>query len=83
MGIFMDCKAVQNIIFRYLYGESSADELRHIKTHLDRCRECRAESDIIADILERLRAGLPEDPVPEGFKERMLARIAAAAASAE
>ena len=76
----MDCKAVQNVIFRYLYGESSVDELRHIKAHLDRCRQCRAESDIIADILERLREGLPDEPVPEGFKERMLERILAAAA---
>lgn len=76
----MDCKAIQQVIFRFIYGESSADELRHIKAHLDRCGECRKESEIIAEILERLKGALPDEPVPDGFRERMLARIHAAAA---
>jgi mycothiol system anti-sigma-R factor len=75
----MDCKAIQQLIFRYLYGEASVDELRHIKAHLDRCGHCREESDMIAEILEKLKEALPDEEVPDGFKERMLARIRATA----
>jgi len=71
----MDCKKVQQKIFRFIYGESDEHELRQIKSHLDRCGDCRAESELIADILTQLRNGLPDDPVPDGFKERVLQRI--------
>ena len=75
----MDCKAIQQTIFRYIYGETSVDELKRIKAHLDRCGECRAEGEVIAEILEKLKNALPDDPVPEGFRERMLERIQAVA----
>lgn len=75
----MDCRMVQKLIFRFIYGEADAYELRKIKEHLDICRRCRRESEIIADILEQLRLGLPEDPVPEGFRTRVLARVQALA----
>jgi anti-sigma factor (TIGR02949 family) len=75
----MDCKAIQQVIFRFIYGESSADELRKIKAHLDRCGDCKAEGEVIAEILEKLKGALPDEPVPDGFRERMLARIQAVA----
>jgi len=71
----MDCKMVQQKIYRFIYGESDKDELRMIKAHLERCGACRAEQALIADILEQLRNGMPDDPVPHGFKERVLERI--------
>jgi anti-sigma factor (TIGR02949 family) len=71
----MDCKKVQQQIFRFIYGESDEHELRHIKAHLDRCGDCQAESALIADILTQLKDALPDDPVPDGFKERVLQRI--------
>lgn len=75
----MDCKMVERVIYRYIYGESDATELRKIKDHLDRCGECRRESAIIADILEHMKQAIPDDPVSDGFKERILARIHAEA----
>ncbi|MCH7472586.1 zf-HC2 domain-containing protein [bacterium] len=71
----MDCKKVEKVIFRFIYGESGEHELRRIKEHLDRCGECEKERLIIADILEQLRNGLADDPVPAGFRERVLALI--------
>jgi predicted anti-sigma-YlaC factor YlaD len=71
----MDCRKVERVIFRFIYGESDAYELRKIKEHLDRCGDCRKERDIISDILEQLKCGVPDDPIPDGFRERMLARI--------
>jgi anti-sigma factor (TIGR02949 family) len=71
----MDCKMVERVIFRFIYGESDAHELQKMKEHLDRCGQCRKERDIIAEILAQLKQGLPDEPVPEGFRERVLARI--------
>jgi anti-sigma factor (TIGR02949 family) len=73
----MDCKMVQQKIFRFIYGESDPEELRHINAHLERCGDCRAEQELIADILEQLKRGMPDDPVPHGLKERVLERIQA------
>lgn len=71
----MDCKMVERVIFRFVYGESDSHELNKMKEHLDRCGECRKQRDIIIDILDQLKRGLPDDPVPEGFRERVLQRI--------
>jgi anti-sigma factor (TIGR02949 family) len=71
----MDCKMVERVIYRFIYGESDTHELVKIKEHLERCGECRRERELIEEILEQIKAALPEDPVPAGFRERMLARI--------
>jgi hypothetical protein len=70
---------VQKVIFRFIYGEADAYELRKVKEHLDVCQRCRRESEIIADILDQIRLGLPEEPVPEGFRTRVLERVHALA----
>jgi mycothiol system anti-sigma-R factor len=71
----MDCKKIEQVIFRFLYGEANIEELRHIKEHLDRCGHCRRESEIIALILSQLKDSMTPEPVPEGLKERVLAKI--------
>jgi mycothiol system anti-sigma-R factor len=73
----MDCKKVEQTIFRFLYGESDAHELEHIKAHLDLCGDCRRESEIIGEILTQLRNSMTEDPLPAGMRERILHRIQA------
>jgi predicted anti-sigma-YlaC factor YlaD len=75
----MDCKLVEKKIYQYLYGEGKSYELKKIKEHLDICGRCRKESEIIADILHQLSDGMEDEPVPEGFRERMLRRIQAEA----
>lgn len=71
----MDCKKVEDKIFRFLYGESDTHELEHIKAHLDRCGECRRQSEIIGEILTQVRNCLTDDPLPEGLRDRILLRI--------
>ena len=75
----MDCKLVQQKIYRFIYGECDAYELRKIKEHLEVCNQCRQECELIEDILGQLKNGLPEDPVPAGFRDRVLERIHAIA----
>lgn len=68
----MDCKAIQQQIFNFIYGEGTPFELRKTKEHLDKCGHCKEESKIIEQILRRLSEGIEDDPVPEGFRERVL-----------
>lgn len=74
----MDCKAIQQAIYRFVYGESDSTELRQIKSHLDRCKECRQESDLITDILGKLKSHATAERgagLPDGCRERILGKI--------
>lgn len=71
----MDCKMVQQKIYSFIYGESSEHELRKIKEHLERCGDCSKEYALIEDILAQMKSSLPDDPVPDGFRERVLDNI--------
>jgi len=75
----MDCKKVQKQIFRFIYGESDVFELRAIKAHLEICNACEAEHKIIEGILVQMKSSVPDDPVPDGFKERVLSQVRALA----
>ena len=66
---------IENVIYRFIYGESSSAELRNIKKHLDRCGHCEREKAIIGEILQHLKDGLEDDPLPDGLRERLLAKI--------
>lgn len=71
----MDCRKVETVIYRFLYGEANIEELRHIKIHLDKCGHCYRESEIIAEILGQLKDSMESEPVPEGMRDRLLAKI--------
>lgn len=76
----MDCKAVQKVIYRFVYGESDSTELLQVKRHLDRCRECEQERALIGDILSRIKDVAESEKsesqaLPEGCRERILSAI--------
>jgi hypothetical protein len=74
----MDCKAVQKVIYRFVYGESDSAELQLVKRHLDRCRECEQERALITDILSKITTAAKDDgpeALPTGCRERILAAI--------
>jgi hypothetical protein len=80
----MDCKKFQQVIYRFIYGESNTIELRKIKAHLERCQGCEKERLIIEDILVQLKTDASDcqEPCPDGMKERLLSRIKADAKEA-
>ena len=59
-----------------LYGEERAAALAHLET----CRPCRREVALLTDAADEIRLLVPEVEPPEGFEQRVVARIAAAAA---
>jgi predicted anti-sigma-YlaC factor YlaD len=70
----MDCKAIQQAIYRFVYGEGHEEELQRIKMHLDGCQECRAEKALVDSILAKLHAHAADErstPLPDGCHERM------------
>lgn len=71
----MDCKKIQHVIFRYIYGESDEVELRMVKAHLDRCTECRREREIIAGILSQVRGCFSVEEPPPGLREKTLDKV--------
>jgi predicted anti-sigma-YlaC factor YlaD len=74
----MDCKAVQKVIYRFVYGESDSTELLQVKRHLDRCRECDTERELISDILSKIRSvaeSETSEALPEGCRDRILSAI--------
>jgi anti-sigma factor (TIGR02949 family) len=71
----MDCRNIQRVIYRYIYEEASERELMAVKTHLDKCQECREEAEAIAGILRRLKEGAQMEAVPQTARERMLKEI--------
>jgi len=71
----MDCKMVQQKIYSFIYGESNEHELRKIQEHLARCGDCAKEYRLIEEILTQMKSNLPDDPVPAGFRERVLDSI--------
>jgi predicted anti-sigma-YlaC factor YlaD len=74
----MDCKSIQQAIYRFVYGESDSTELRKIKGHLDRCKECRQERELISNILVKLEAHAKDErteALPDGCRDRILGKI--------
>lgn len=66
---------IEKVIYRFIYGESSTEELRHIKKHLDLCGHCVREKSIIEEILQQLKDGVEEEPLPDGLRDRVLEKI--------
>jgi hypothetical protein len=62
-----------------LYGEERAAALAHVET----CRACRRELTLLTDAADEIRLVVPEAEPPVGFEQRVVARIAAAAAEPE
>jgi len=60
-----------------LYGEERAAALAHVET----CRACRQELTLLTDAADEIRLIVPGVDPPAGFQQRVVARIAAAAAA--
>jgi hypothetical protein len=60
-----------------LDGRIAGRRAEHVRAHLEACPACRAEFEARQALLRALR-GLPPEPLPAGFAERLRRRLAAA-----
>ncbi len=77
----MDCLEVRFKIIRFLFGELSIVELAELHAHLRECLqqgclECDKEWEATEILLSHLRAVGEAEPVPEGLRERIFAKLA-------
>lgn len=73
----MKCSEVLNEISAYLDGELSAAQSESVKAHLSECDACREEYESLAHVSELMRKMPAGFRAPEGFKDAVMARIAA------
>jgi anti-sigma-K factor RskA len=66
----------------YAMQNLSLEESASIRAHLQTCEPCRTELASVCGDLAVLAIGVPQQPLPEGARERFLARIAAAPVAA-
>ncbi len=72
----MQCLVVRELLSPYLDGELSLAEQEEISAHLAVCPSCRAEFEILCDLVNILK-GLPELSPSSGFSAQVLKNIAA------
>ena len=71
----MNCRQMEEKITLYCEGLLEGDELWAAEEHLRNCEACRKLAEEMSEIL-RLTAEIPEEPIPEGFDERLSAALA-------
>lgn len=79
----MDCKKVQDVIFNFVYGESSEAELEATRDHLEKCGDCARERQVIEKLLSKIKGCEAQEPVSDDCRNRMLSKIKNSLASEE
>ncbi|MEZ5337020.1 MAG: zf-HC2 domain-containing protein [bacterium] len=71
----MDCKKIQDVIFNFVYGESSEAELEATRDHLEKCGDCARERQVIEKLLSKIKNCEPQESVSDDCRNRMLSKI--------
>ena len=71
----MDCKKIQDVIFNFVYGESSEAELEATRDHLEKCGDCARERAVIERLLSKIKSSDQQEPVSDDVRNRMLNKI--------
>ncbi|MDQ4027793.1 MAG: anti-sigma factor [Actinomycetota bacterium] len=66
---------IRSLIAPYLVGAVSPDEERTVRAHLVSCDECSVEAGTLSRATDALALTVDPVPLPDGFTERVLARI--------
>ena len=66
---------LRTLIAPYVLGALTADELRVVRAHILSCDECMIEADGYARDASSLLLTVDPAPVPEGFEDRVFARV--------
>jgi anti-sigma-K factor RskA len=67
---------IRSLIAPYLVRAVSPDEERTVRAHLASCDECSAEAGTVSRATDALALSVEPVPLPDGFTERVLSRIA-------
>lgn len=70
----MNCQIAQNSLSAYLDRELQGDQMMSLRSHVERCAECRAELDSLRAVKSGL-AALKVYDAPEGLADGVLRRV--------
>ena len=68
---------MRSLIASYVIGAMPQEEAARIRSHILTCDECMAEAESFADVTSSLALAVSPEPVPPGFSDRVMARVAA------
>jgi anti-sigma-K factor RskA len=71
------------LVASYVIGAVPPEEAARIRSHILTCDECMAEAESLAATTSNLALAVSPETVPEGFADRVLARVAEPEAAAE
>jgi anti-sigma factor RsiW len=69
---------IKSLVAPYVLGAVPPDEERMVRSHLTSCDECAAEANTVSAATDALALTVESVPLPQGFTERVLSRIAEA-----
>lgn len=65
---------LKSLIAPYVLGAVSPEETEFVRAHIVACDECMAEADSYATVVSSLALSVDEEPLPDGFIDRVLSR---------
>ncbi|MGH2827485.1 MAG: anti-sigma factor domain-containing protein [Actinomycetota bacterium] len=65
---------LKSLIAPYVLGSVSPEETEFVRAHIVACDECMAEADSYAAVVSSLALSVDEEPLPDGFIDRVMAR---------
>jgi Anti-sigma-K factor rskA/Putative zinc-finger len=65
---------LKSLIAPYVLGAVSPEETEFVRAHIVACDECMAEADSYATVVSSLALSVDEEPLPDGFIDRVIAR---------
>jgi len=68
------CHWVRSVLVAYLDGELKPSTAQAVRRHLEHCKSCASEAELLADT-GRMIAQQEVPPIRAGFTERMMVRI--------
>lgn len=71
----MECRRAEKLLERYTNEGLAPEEQHRVEGHLRGCPGCREKHRELQSLLSLLRSMPPPPPVPEGFAERLTARV--------
>jgi anti-sigma-K factor RskA len=73
----MSHEELRELIAPYVLGALPEDELPEVRSHILTCDECLTEAEHLAGATSSLALAVTDEPVPAGFTDRVMARVAA------
>lgn len=67
---------LRSLVAAYVLGAVPPEEVRIVRAHILTCDECMAEADDYAGAIDSLALAVEPVAVPDGFSERVMARVA-------